>query len=42
MASQTGTEPRVPPLRAVIMDGDAQRLLLPDQHRQLLAPCDAL
>ena len=40
MASQTGEEPRVPPLRAVIADRDAQRLLLPDQHEQPLPPRD--
>ena len=45
MASQTGKQPRIPPLRAVIVDGDAQRLLLPDQDDQPLAsrmPCKKL
>ena len=40
MASQTGKQPRIPPLRTVIIDGDAQRFLLPDHHHQLLAPRD--
>ena len=39
--SQTGKQTRVPPLRAVIADGNAQCLLLPDQHKQPLAPRDA-
>src|SRR5437016_2476178 len=39
-ASQARQQPRIPPLRSVIMHRDAQRLLLPDQHNQLLAPRD--
>ena len=39
MASQTSQQPRVSPLRTVIMDGDAKRLLLLDQREQ---PLDAL
>ena len=36
MSLQSGKQPRMPPLRAVIMmDGDAQSLLLPDQHKHL-------
>ena len=31
---------RIPPLRTVVADGNAQRLLLPDHHEQLLAPRD--
>src|ERR1035437_9082691 len=38
--SQTVKQPRVPPLRAVIPDRDAQCFLLPDQHEQPLAPRD--
>jgi hypothetical protein len=38
MASQTSQQPRVSPLRTVIMDGDAKRLLLLDQREQ---PLDA-
>src|SRR5271169_2959684 len=38
--SQTAEQPRVPPLRTVVADRDAQRLLLPDQHEQTLAPRD--
>ena len=38
--SKAGEQPRIPPLRAVIADRDAQRLLLPDQHEQPLAPRD--
>src|ERR1035437_5131875 len=38
--SQTVKQPRVPPLRAVIADRDAKRLLLPYQHEQPLAPSD--
>jgi hypothetical protein len=30
----------VPPLRSVVADRDAQRLLLPDQHHQPFAPRD--
>ena len=41
MASQTGEEPRIPPLWTVVADRDAKRLLLPDQHEQPLAPRDA-
>jgi len=41
MASQTGKKPGIPPLRAVIAYRDAQRLSLPDQHEQPLAPRDA-
>src|SRR5205823_144082 len=37
---QAGEQPRIPPLRTVIADGYAKRLLLPDQHEQSLAPCD--
>src|SRR5713101_3309375 len=37
-APQTSQQPRVPPLRTVVADRDAQRLLLPDQHEQPLAP----
>jgi hypothetical protein len=40
-ASQAGEQPRIPPLRAVIMYRDAQRLPLPDQHAQPLAPRDS-
>src|SRR5208282_4525637 len=40
-ASQTSQQPRVPPLRSVVADGNTQRLLLPDQHEQPLAPRDA-
>src|SRR5439155_26856364 len=40
IAPQTGKKPRIPPLRTVIADGYAKRLLLPDQHEQSLAPCD--
>src|ERR1035437_3405309 len=38
--SQAVKQPRVPPLRAVIADRDAKRLLLPYQHEQPLAPSD--
>jgi hypothetical protein len=30
----------MPPLRTVIVDSDAQSLLLPDEHHQFLAPRD--
>jgi hypothetical protein len=36
--SQAGSQPRIPSLRTVIMDSDAQSFLLPDQHQQPLAP----
>src|SRR6266571_4873648 len=39
-APQASQQPRVPPLRSVVADRDAQRLLLPDQHKQPLAPRD--
>jgi hypothetical protein len=39
--SQTSQQPRIPPLRTVIADGNAQSLLLPDQDEQPLAPRDA-
>jgi len=32
MTSQAGKQPRIPPLRAVIMDGDALRLLCLPPH----------
>ena len=41
LASEASQQPRVPPLRTVIADGYAQRLLLPDQDEQPLAPRDA-
>ena len=34
---KTGEQPGIPPLRSVVAHRDAQRLLLPDQHHQLLA-----
>jgi hypothetical protein len=40
LASQAAKQPRVSPLRSVIADRDAERLLLPDQHEQPLAPRD--
>src|ERR1019366_1919933 len=40
LALQTSQQPRIPPLRSVVADRDAQRLLLPDQHEQPLAPRD--
>ena len=40
VAPQTGEEPGIPPLRSIIADGNAQRLLLPDQYEQPLAPRD--
>jgi hypothetical protein len=40
MASQTGKQPRIPPLRTVVADGYAKRLLLPDQDEQPLPPRD--
>ncbi len=39
-APQTGEEPRIPPLRAVIVHRNAQSFFLPDQHQQPLAPRD--
>ncbi len=41
VAPQTGEEPGIPPLRSIIADGNAQRLLLPDQHEQPLASRDS-
>jgi hypothetical protein len=41
VASQAGQQPRIPPLRPIVEDSDAQSLLLPDHHDQLLAPRDA-
>src|SRR5215467_12059147 len=38
VASQAGEQPRIPSLRTIITDGDAQRFLLTDQHEQPLAP----
>jgi hypothetical protein len=38
---QADKESRIPPLRAVIADGDADCLLLPDQDEQPLAPRDS-
>ena len=40
VAPQTSQEPRIPSLRTIITNGDAQRLLLPDQHEQPLASRD--
>src|SRR6202022_2811904 len=40
VAPQNGEEPGIPPLRSVIADGNAQRLLLPDQYEQPLATRD--
>ena len=40
MASQTSQQPRIPPLRTVVADRNAHRLLLPYQHEQPLAPSD--
>src|ERR1035437_8991865 len=40
IASQTAEQSRIPPLRAVVADRDAQRLLLPDKYEQPLAPRD--
>ena len=39
--SQAAKQPRVSPLRSVVADCDTQRLFLPDQHEQPLAPRDA-
>ncbi len=39
-APEASQQPRIPPLRTVIANGDAQCLLLPDQHEQPLAPRD--
>jgi hypothetical protein len=36
--SKTREQPRISPLRAIIAGGYAQRLFLPDQHQQPLAP----
>src|ERR1022692_1692529 len=41
LVPQAGEQTRMPPLRAVIMNSDTQRLLLSDQHHQFFAPCDA-
>ena len=41
LAPEACEQSRIPPLRSVIMNSDTQRLLLPDQDDQLLAPCDA-
>src|ERR1035441_5269119 len=37
---QAVEQPRIPPLRTVIMDRDGERLPLSDQHQQPLAPRD--
>src|SRR5258708_36742457 len=41
VASQTCQQPRISPLRAVVADGYAKSLLLPDQHEQPLPTCYA-
>src|ERR1700751_4917973 len=40
VASQAGEQPRIPPLRTIVADGNPQRLLLPDEHEQPLSPRD--
>jgi hypothetical protein len=40
VASQAGQEPRISSPPTVVADGYAQRLLLPDEHEQPLAPRD--
>jgi hypothetical protein len=42
VAPQTGEEPGITPLRSIIADGNAQRLLLPDQYEQPFATRDPL
>jgi hypothetical protein len=40
VTSQACEQPGIPPLRAVVADGDCQGFSLSDQHEQPLAPSD--
>ncbi len=40
VAAQVGQKTRISSLRTIIAEGNAQRLLLPDQHDQPLSPRD--